>query len=62
MNNTKNTKQHPQEEHGSPVKAAYNKPNLKEFGSVGILTQAGTGTLTELMLNMMSSMDPNRRN
>jgi len=57
-----NTQQHLQEVHGTPAKAAYKKPSLKEFGFVGILTQAGTGALTELMVNMMSSMDPNRRN
>ena len=57
----KDNKQNREEEYGSPARAAYKKPSLTEFGSVGILTQAGTGTLTELMLNMMSSMDPIRR-
>jgi hypothetical protein len=52
----------PQQVNGSPPRAAYRKPGLKEFGSVGMLTQAGTGTLTELMVNMMISMAMTRRN
>ena len=45
----------------SPARAVYRKPSLKEFGSVSLLTQAGSGTLTELMVNMMISMAMNRR-
>ena len=57
----KDTRQHPDEQRGTRPRAAYAKPSLKVFGSVGVLTQAGTGTQTELMVGGMSSMDPNRR-
>ena len=31
------------------TRAAYNHPQLKEFGSVGALTQAGSGVDSEIM-------------
>lgn len=35
--------------HDDPRRAGYSTPILKEFGSVGALTQAGTGGMSEAM-------------
>ena len=40
---------------------AYAKPVLRVYGSVGRLTQAGTGLNSEIMPNGMASMSPNQR-
>ena len=41
---------------------AYSPPRLREFGHVGKLTQAGTGTLSESGgMGMGMGMSPNRR-
>ena len=37
---------------------AYAKPALREFGPVGMLTQAGTGAMGE---NIMNPMNPRQR-
>ena len=42
-------------------RAAYTPPQLKEFGYVAALTQAGTGPMAELMANGMSSMSTMQR-
>jgi len=41
----------------------YSPPSLKEFGTVGLLTQAGSGLSSETMGNGMgmASMSPNQR-
>ena len=39
----------------------YAPPQLREFGVVGALTQAGSGTKSELMANGKRSMSPNQR-
>ena len=39
----------------------YKPPELREFGPVGALTQAGTGLSSEVMSNGMASMSPNQR-
>jgi hypothetical protein len=39
----------------------YSTPKLKEYGTVGTLTQAGTGLSSEVMANGMASMSPNQR-
>ena len=39
----------------------YQPPKLLEFGSVSALTQAGTGTRSELMSNGMLSMSANQQ-
>ena len=57
----KNTNPQPAQQNGSPARAVYRRPALTEFGSVAMLTQAGTGTLTELMVNMVISMSMARR-
>jgi len=38
-----------------PSRCAYFPPILKEFGPVGILTQAGTGTMIEPNMNAMAT-------
>ena len=43
------------------VKLAYSAPKLRSFGSVGALTQAGSGLSSEVMSNGMFSMSPNQR-
>jgi hypothetical protein len=43
------------------VKLAYSAPKLRSFGSVGALTQAGSGVSSEVMSNGMASMSPNQR-
>ena len=35
---------------------AYAKPQLKVFGQVGMLTQGGTGTMSENVMNPMNTM------
>jgi len=47
-----------QREERDAVREAYLPPHLKEFGSVGALTQAGSGVDSELMSMGMSSMSP----
>jgi hypothetical protein len=39
----------------------YAPPKLKEFGPVGLLTQAGTGLISEVMAMGPVSMNPNRQ-
>jgi len=39
----------------------YQPPKLREFGSIGTLTQAGTGASSELMANGMLNMSMNRQ-
>ena len=49
---------------GAPVRGrqAYSRPVLRVYGSVGQLTQAGTGLSSETMANNgMASMSPNKR-
>jgi hypothetical protein len=36
----------------TPARAAYNPPHLTDFGSVGTLTQAGTGANAEMGMSM----------
>ena len=40
---------------------AYTSPELKVFGPVAALTQAGSGTNSEVMQNGMLSMSPNQQ-
>jgi hypothetical protein len=52
----------------SPAREAYTSPVLKEFGQVGALTQAGSGLIAEMgmeipmmgMLGMMPALDKAR--
>jgi hypothetical protein len=52
----------------SPTREAYTSPVLKEFGQVGALTQAGSGLIAEMgmeipmmgMLGMMPALDKAR--
>ena len=43
------------------VRKPYSKPQLRCFGAVGALTQAGTGTRSELMTNNNCSSSPNQQ-
>ena len=45
----------------SAIVNKYSKPKLRVYGSVGQLTQAGTGLSSEVMANGMASMSPNQR-
>ena len=44
-----------------PDRQAYSRPVLREFGSLGQLTQAGTGLNSEVMSNGMAAMSPTKR-
>jgi hypothetical protein len=57
-----NIKEKSQQSYGrSADREAYVPPKLKEFGPVGNLTQAGSGTTAEAMANGMASMSMNQR-
>ena len=44
-----------------PGRQVYSRPVLRAFGSVGQLTQAGTGLNSEVMSNGMAAMSPTKR-
>jgi hypothetical protein len=55
-------KQTTRQQKSRPIKRdTYSAPKLKVFGPVGALTQAGSGTTSEVMGNGMTSMSPNQR-
>jgi hypothetical protein len=42
-------------------RSVYVPPELKCFGAVGVLTQGGTGTMTESTMGMGGTNNPNKR-
>lgn len=50
-----------QDNEGGGHRSVYSRPDLKVYGHIAALTQAGTGLGSELMSNGMSSMSPNQR-
>jgi hypothetical protein len=44
-----------------PDRQVYSPPALRLYGSVGQLTQAGTGLNSEIMSNGMAAMSPTKR-